>query len=97
MRNGYHVFKVQLCDAKDLGRPANRIRAFGIMSRVAPAVQIDVAFAAAMDRAKAAAAWGWLEDVFVTLEDLARYLRTHASFHLFAVPVGHYFGAPAPG
>lgn len=69
---GYCVAKLDVCDNKNLERPANRPRTFAVLSLQRPLRDINVAFDEACRRAAARAEWKWLGGVFQKKTDLVR-------------------------
>ena len=69
---GYYVAKLDVCDQKNLGRPANRPRTFAVFSLQRPLRDINVAFDETCRRAAARAKWNWLGGVFQKKTALVR-------------------------
>ena len=71
---GYCVAKLNVCDNKNLKRPANRPRTFAVLSLQRPLRDINVAFDEACRRAAARAEWKWLGGVFQKKTELVRWV-----------------------
>lgn len=72
--HSYHVAKLDLCDHKDLGRPANRPRTFAVFSLERPVRDLNDAFTATCRSHAERAEWKWLEHVIMKKKDLVRYI-----------------------
>lgn len=71
---GYYVAKIDVCDHKDLGRPANRPRTFAVFSLERPVRDLHDAFTATCRSHRANDTWNWLEEVIMKKRDLVRYV-----------------------